>query len=159
MGRLERLKTMKYNFRTLIRPKPTMNNINLNRPDDWDVFAGGTGAAEGRNSYSKTVDGVGKYFISPVCRPNSNRHLVYFVTVCNIFGRLNQSGLYHWLISGPTTLPKARSLCNAHYLEHMELTKSDRMAGRKSDVGGITYGNHNVDILVNESEQRPDHQI
>jgi hypothetical protein len=96
-----------------------MSDINLNRPDDWDMFAGGTGAAEGRHSYSKTIDGIGKYFISPVCWPHSCRHRGYVVTVANIFGKLNQPGLYRWLIPGTTTLPKARLLCKTHHLEHL----------------------------------------
>jgi hypothetical protein len=98
-------------------------SINLNRADDWNVYAGGTGAAEGRNSYDKYVPGVGQYSISPVCWPHSCRHRGYVVTIANIYGKLSdQPGLYRWLADHPVTLPKARALCQAHYLEHKPKT-------------------------------------
>ncbi len=94
--------------------------VNLHRPDDWNMYAGGTCAAEGRHSYDKTVPGIGQYMIDPVCWPNSLRHRGYIVRVANVFGKLaDQPGLYRDLSTGPVSLTKARSLAQAHLASHL----------------------------------------
>lgn len=79
----------------------------------WHTFAGGTCAADGKNSYlSKT--NLGDYHIDPVSSPNNvNRHIGYLVRFSNIFGLL-EGGL--WQQIGPlVNLREAKKLCREHY--------------------------------------------
>lgn len=91
--------------------------MNLINPDAWNMFAGGISAAKGKKSYSVTIPGVGKYFISPICYKDSLRHKGYIAQFTNIFGKIVQSGLYHELCSCGT-LTQCRKACQQHLVDH-----------------------------------------
>lgn len=84
----------------------------------WDMFAGGTGAAEGKHSYSFIVP-EGKYYISPYT--TRNRHAGYLLKFAATGGRPRgtHGGLWHGL--GEHRSPaRAASAAAKHYARGFE---------------------------------------
>ncbi len=57
----------------------------------WNMFAGGTGAAEGKHSYQYNSD-YGQYNINPISR--NGRHAGYSLKFANTSGKVS-GGLWH----------------------------------------------------------------
>lgn len=62
---------------------------------DWRIFAGGTCAEEGKNSFQLETE-KGLYHIDPVCFKNTLKHRGYIVTFADVKGKLNR-GLWSWI--------------------------------------------------------------
>jgi hypothetical protein len=97
---------------------------------NWHTFAGGTTAAEGKNSYVAKVPGFGEYHIQPVCWPNSSRHRGYCILFANMGGIVPVSGLWWAIGAGGLTvsfqltplpnLKEAKRRCEQHYNRYKE---------------------------------------
>jgi len=77
---------------------------------NWRMFAGGTGAAEGKYGYSRSTE-IGDYSIQPTTdrRGRHNGYTAYFL---NVKGRL-PGGLWQ-LLGKKVNLLHARRLCLEH---------------------------------------------
>ena len=83
---------------------------------DWNMYAGGTGAAEGKHSYDIRGD-FGLYMIQPFTR--HGRHAGYAVNFANEKGHPGFSGL--WSDLGTVRSPnEGVRAARRHYAEHLE---------------------------------------
>jgi len=100
----------------------------------WNMFAGGTGAAEGKHSYQKQTD-VGEYDIQPFTTA-SGRHAGYqlhHVDTKGVRARKGQGGL--WLSLGVFRSPgKAKSAASKH---EAQLSKGQTNPKRRKNLDEI----------------------
>ena len=87
----------------------------------WHLFAGGTSAAEGKNSHLGITD-WGNYYVDPITWPNG-RHRGYVVRFANVKG-LVPGGLWKDLSPHPVNLRTAKVICTEHHFGLIDAAKA-----------------------------------
>ena len=112
---------------------------------DWNMYAGGTGAAEGKNSYDIRGD-FGLYSISPFTT-RYGRHAGYAVKFADEKGRLG-GGL--WTDLGTVRSPNAGvRAARQHYAEHFEAEAGQGdVAEPDADMGARAFFNEGDTVKI-----------
>ncbi len=110
--------------RTLTQRRKDLKLTNI---DAWHVYAGGCGAPSDSHSYSAHTS-IGEYNIWPHGQKDNCENLLgYQALFCNNKGLL-PGGL--WItLEKPTTLPKARQLCQDHLAKHNGTINENQIPG------------------------------